>query len=319
MLEPKENRTLIFTVTSGRSGTGLLTALLRDCLRIEAEHEPEPRANFELPATISDWRHGLHWLEKTKLPYLNKHLKERIYAETSHIYCKGFIESILTLELDAKFIILSRDALSVASSLFQMGCVPERTEAAELALIGPSAPGVLPLPNWAAYTDFQLCYWYALEIERRQKFYERVFTILNRPYHRITMAGLTDWEKFNDLCTFITNSASCLRPDKNLFDKIVSVNQNPRNVAHVGNVDQRLPDNLLAQMQEIDEAVATQVADHRLDISSAPHASEEPIRLFSSHSDEGTLAFWSKVTGQWQALLKTDIDLKDASQWAPSI
>ena len=38
-------------------------------------------------------------------------------------------------------------------------------------LLHPDDPGVLPLRGWHGLSDYQLCFWYALEIERRQEAY----------------------------------------------------------------------------------------------------------------------------------------------------
>jgi len=49
--------------------------------------------------------------------------------------------------------------------------VPGRGKLGFKYLVHPGDPGVLPLPAWTSRTDYQLCFWYALEIERRQRDY----------------------------------------------------------------------------------------------------------------------------------------------------
>src|SRR3954469_7221104 len=91
-------KTLVFTVTAGRSGTKLLARLLGECLGIEAEHEPAPRCNYVLRSIINAREAALGWLATEKLPAILARAKGPVYAETSHLLCKGFIEPMLALE-----------------------------------------------------------------------------------------------------------------------------------------------------------------------------------------------------------------------------
>jgi hypothetical protein len=134
---------LIFTITSGRSGTTLLTELLRQCLGIDVEHEPTPRLNYVFCAVMAESKAAGWWLQAEKLPHIAATMKGDIYIETSHLYYKGFREPLLALGLRPPFIILTRPATAVARNLFQISCIPERTGAGRLALIGPSDLGVL--------------------------------------------------------------------------------------------------------------------------------------------------------------------------------
>ena len=116
---------LVFTVTSGRSGTRLLTTLLAEALGAPAFHEPEPRANFELRKTIENPAHGIDWLVHQKLPHIAEIAEKNQYIETSHLYCKGFIELFVEIGLRPRFIILRRGASAVARSLYQLSCIPD--------------------------------------------------------------------------------------------------------------------------------------------------------------------------------------------------
>jgi hypothetical protein len=246
---------LTFTVTSGRSGTKLLTVLLQESLGMAADHEPHPRANFELRSTIANPEHGMAWLINEKLPYIATNISQNHYAETSHIYCKGFIELFEALGLNTRYIILRRDPRSVARSLYQMKCVPERTEAGRLVLIGPSDPKVLSLPDWQSYSDYQLCYWYAREIERRQNYYAGHFAEEGIPFHDLRMEDLLDWSKFKRLCAFLNTDDSLGAPNFERFKAVTAQNQNPRNVAHEGNVDVAIPKDADEQDALVDQAV----------------------------------------------------------------
>jgi SAM-dependent methyltransferase len=223
---------------------------------VRCEHEPEPRANFELRRTIENPAHGLRWLIDKKLPHIiSQDTSARLYVETSHIYCKGFVELFLDLGLKTRFIILRRSASAVARSLFQMACVPERTESGRMVLIGPSDPGVLKLADWESYSDYQLCYWYAREIERRQDYYAALFKRMEIPAHDLHMQDLLDWNKFAQLCKFVHAEDNIGEPDYDQFLLVTASNQNPRNVAQEGNVDAHLPDDMNLQEVEVDAAL----------------------------------------------------------------
>lgn len=247
---------LIFTVTSGQSGTKLLAVLLSEVLGIAAEHEPPPRANFVLRPTIEDSNYGLKWLIEEKLPVIAA-LPGAYYAETSHLYCKAFIELLLGLGLNLKFIILRRAATDVARSLFQMNVIPSRTEAGRLVLLSPDDPSVLAPPNWKQFSDYQLCYWYVREIERRQAMYRSQFDLLGMKYFDMALDELTTWADFLRLADFLIPEVEIQQHSANFFQEITSRNQHPRNVAHPDHVEDRpLPDDLAQQETVVDKSLA---------------------------------------------------------------
>lgn len=310
---------LVFTVTSGRSGTKLLTELLARSLGVAALHEPEPRANFELRSTIEHPEHGLHWLIEEKLPQIAEEQRDSLYIETSHLYCKGFIELLLQLGLQTRFIILRRDPKAIARSLFQMSCVPERTDAGKLVLIGPSDPGVLALPNWEKYSDYQLCYWYAKEIERRQAYYVEAFDAVGIPAYETSITDLLDWAKFTQLCKFIAGSAE-IAPNREAFVEITAVNQNPRNVAAEGSTDRTIPVNADEEEREVEAASDGDISTvkHMLPIIVAPKQADRPIRVWSPRRDSERVVFWSERHGGWIAAGdKTGTPIRDIAYWSP--
>jgi hypothetical protein len=163
----KRTKTLVFTVTTGRSGTKYLTALLSGIAGVSAYHEPQPdfasymrRCQKQPETAFAFWLH-------LKLPFIAA-APGSVYAETSHLFCKGFLEAAILLGLRPKLIILSRAPSQVAWSLFERNTIPARSDMGLKYLLSPEDPGVMPLPGWSGMTDYQLCFWYALEIERRQ-------------------------------------------------------------------------------------------------------------------------------------------------------
>lgn len=159
-------KTLVFTVTPGRSGTKYLATLLA-IPGIAAHHEPSPdfvsvlrRAQQNPEVAFAFWRDA-------KLPFIAS-LDAPIYVETSHLFCKGFFEPAILLGLEPRLIFLRRPPSEVAWSLVERATVPVRSPYGCLYLLDPRDPNVMSLPGWERMSDYQLCFWYALEIERRQ-------------------------------------------------------------------------------------------------------------------------------------------------------
>lgn len=163
---------LILTVTPGRSGTGYLTNLLVGLPGIDAVHEPPPKFSDVMRAVQHDHKTATtFWIEK-KLPAIRES-DEQTYVETSHLACKGFMEPLLEHDIVPDLIILQRDPISVATSLYMLDTIPARTIMGEKFLLRPNDPTVVPLKRWQELHDWALCYWYCREIERRMRLYAR--------------------------------------------------------------------------------------------------------------------------------------------------
>jgi len=170
-----EHKKLIFCVSAGRSGTHFLTRLFRYLPDMDVFHENNtPHFHDHMRASQEDPKHALNFLIEEKLPFIAS-LEKPIYAETSHLFGKGFLEPLLEIGIVPHLVLLSRDRRKIATSLLKLGTVPARQEKALQFYLTPDDPGVVSVKNWAEWTDYQLCYWYCLEIERRQRVYgERV-------------------------------------------------------------------------------------------------------------------------------------------------
>jgi hypothetical protein len=169
--EAIREKTLVFTVTTGRSGTAYLASLLARLPSTTALHEPDPSFTSVMrdvqtrPEVAREF-----WCEK-KLPFIAEQ-DARVYVETSHLFCKGFFEQLLALGVRPALIFLRREPCDVARSLYRLGTIPGRTEKGRAFLLEPDDPHTLFVSDWESLTDYQLCFWYCLEIERRQKLYQ---------------------------------------------------------------------------------------------------------------------------------------------------
>ncbi len=253
VVESLKAKTLIFCVTPGRSGTRLLCRLLSDCVKIHAEHEPHPRVNFVMRTILAVPQAAGAWLVTEKLPAMLAATSAPIYAETSHLICKGLVEPILQLGLRPKFIHLARPATEVAQSLFQLNVIPGRTPDGKLTLVGPEDPGVLALAESSAFSDYQLCFWYAREIERRQAFYGALFRKVGCAQLSIEMQRLTEWDSVIALGQWVLGDAA--EPDADAFEAIRKHNQNPRKGVAGGKPLREIPADFASQERDLNDAL----------------------------------------------------------------
>ncbi len=165
-----KNKRLVFTVATGRCGTAYLAEILRLVSGASSVHEPIPEYADVLRNVQQYPEQAKEFLVERKLPAIAKDTSP-IYIETSHLFCKGFLEPLLELDIIPAIIWMRRGHREVASSMFRGGTIPGRTEKGLRFYLSPDDHGTLLLGNWDILHDYQLCYWYCLEIERRAKEY----------------------------------------------------------------------------------------------------------------------------------------------------
>jgi hypothetical protein len=170
LIERVKRKQLIFTVTAGRTGTTYLTRLLALFPDTASTHEPSPSFVYYLRQAQRSPELARHFLLDYKLPFIVE-LAETRYVETGHLFCKGFFEPLLDLGIVPRVVILRRHPRLIAASLLTRRTVPGRGKLGLKYLVHPGDPGVLPLTAWTSRSDYQLCFWYALEMERRQRDY----------------------------------------------------------------------------------------------------------------------------------------------------
>ena len=195
-LEQLESKRLIFTVTTGRSGTGYLATMLSLIPSIHAFHEPEPDFVDVMRKAIEKPELAVRFWVFKKLPVIAK-LPKNIYCETSHLFCKGFFYPLLDLGILPELIILKRERRKVAKSLFELNTIPGRTPLAILYYLKPDDRGVyLPINNWQRLHDYQLCYWYCLEIEKRMEIYKEEILKRGGKVYEVEFSSLLNLKDF---------------------------------------------------------------------------------------------------------------------------
>ena len=161
-------KTLVFTVASGRSGTQTLARIFEAFPQVEATHEGVPAFQDVMRQALSDPLLARDFLLARKLPAIAASPKP-VYFESSHVFGKGFLVQMLRLGLRPRVLFLKRDPRKIALSLERIGATPHRTAGGRAHFLSPADPSLLPVQLWDDFTDYQLCYWYALETIRRQR------------------------------------------------------------------------------------------------------------------------------------------------------
>lgn len=195
IIEQVQEKRLIFTVTTGRSGTAYLAAVLGYAQGVYSVHEPLPEFANVLRPVQNNSDLARQFLLDEKLPAILR-APTPIYIETSHLVCKGFLEPLLELGIIPDLIIHRRPTRDVALSMFKMGTIPGRSDKGLLFYLSPADPEVLELSDWKSLHDYQLCYWYCLEIERRARLYKALFL---QQGARIAETTLVDLKIFSGL------------------------------------------------------------------------------------------------------------------------
>jgi len=165
---------------------------------IIARHEPTPRFSDVMRQVQQDKEIAYEFWLNQKLPQIAQ-LKANIYLEASHMFCEGFLEPLLDMGIVPNVIFLSRPYRQVALSLYQLGSIPGRTRRGLTYLLSPGDPGVLLLPGWETLNDYQLCFWYCLEIDRRSKQYEVLLQEKGSQTARTSIAELNTLSGFHRL------------------------------------------------------------------------------------------------------------------------
>ena len=209
------DKRLILTVGTGRNGTGYVSHLLQGLPGICCLHEPDPQFYTVMRAVQSDPGVAERFLCEQKLPAIRS-VRERVYFETSHLACKGFLEPLMARGVPLDLVILRRDPVLVATSLFLLGTIPARTPLGLQFLLSPADPGVLPLKNWQELHDWALCYWYCLEIERRAQVYKERLAGLGGRLLETSVGILKTDRGLGELLSFLDQDANALSTNESL-------------------------------------------------------------------------------------------------------
>jgi hypothetical protein len=228
ILKSIKSKRCVFTITAGRTGTNYLQKLFTLFPDTLSVHEGAPDFVNVLRRAQQNPDIAYSFCLQTKLPFIASVKKNR-YVETSHLFCKGFVESFIKCGVIPDIVVLRRPPRQIASSLLKLNTVPARTPYGFMYLLSPEDPNVLPLPQWQYMNDYQLCFWYCLEIERRQKLYTEMFRTLGATVVETQLSELLNFDSFVDIVTRLGFTASV--DDEGLkakFSKLSSTRHNEK-------------------------------------------------------------------------------------------
>ncbi|EPC03559.1 hypothetical protein L861_18665 [Litchfieldella anticariensis FP35 = DSM 16096] len=223
MISSKKN--LIFTVTHGRTGTTFLTEVFKIFEDTSSLHEPEPNYANVFPSVKEDPERAVSFLEE-KIEYING-CSENHYVETSNVFGKGFLIPLLRLGIMPGLLFLNRNFRKTASSLYERGSTPMRTQRGRHFSADPRVPGSLPIYEPESLTDYQLCYWGVLDSYARQMQAKQIYDHEGGRYHWVTVDDFHDFDKTLEIGEFFGLSVSNKSAAKKHHKEITSVHHNP--------------------------------------------------------------------------------------------
>ncbi|MBI4694446.1 MAG: glycosyltransferase family 25 protein [Gammaproteobacteria bacterium] len=192
-------KSLTFCLTTARSGTAFLASLLALADDADALHEPAPDFHHALADVRSRPEAALEFVRDRKLPKILA-CPHRHYVETSHLFAEGFYEAFVALGIPFQLIVLNREPRRVAESNWRVEAIPGRTKDGLGFLLDPRQDGVMKLPRWERMSDYQLCYWYSLEMERRKARYAAERVQAGGVVVETSLEELKDWTRFRAFC-----------------------------------------------------------------------------------------------------------------------
>lgn len=151
-----KTKRIIFTITTGRSGTQYLTYLMRYLSDATVVHEHEP--SF-LKYIYADEAKRMNFLQNEKMPFIQSQ-KTDFYIETSHLFAKGYLLPMINLGYKPDIIFLKRENRAVAKSIYKLNHIPIRTT------MGKKYYPITETINLKKLTDYQLCFLYTLQMDK---------------------------------------------------------------------------------------------------------------------------------------------------------
>lgn len=206
---PTNGKRTIFCLTSGRSGTAYLAHILQVAKDTLVFHEPEPAFQNVMRTAQTQPAVAATFVRDEKLPFIRS-LTANIYVELSHLFAKGFVEHFVNEGLVPDVFILTRPWREVAASMYSLDTIPGRSDRALRYYLSPGDPTVRSPSNWEQLSDYQLCYWYCLETERRQNLYSQLLQGLGAATLKISLKELTTPSGFARVLRFVTGSRPSL-------------------------------------------------------------------------------------------------------------
>jgi hypothetical protein len=213
-------KTITLMLSAGRSGTNKLATMMSTVPDVYAEHEGDPGFHTVRVANLEDPSVGKAFV-KNKIELFNSKPQTHC-VHTGHMVGEGFIEHFLDEGITPNIIVLRRPMREVALSMFNLKWIPGRHELIRGWYSGPDEPNVLPYNGWESAHNYQLCYWWCLDTERRIRHYTPILKEAGCKIYETTLDQMLDLTQFNKLLSFfgMQNVESITKEKVNQFEEI---------------------------------------------------------------------------------------------------
>jgi hypothetical protein len=245
-------KTITLMLSAGRSGTNKLATLMSTVPDVYAEHEGDPGFHTVRVANLQDPSIGKAFV-KNKIEFFNSKPQTHC-VHTGHMVGEGFIEHFLDQGITPNIIVLRRPMREVALSMFNLKWIPGRHELIRGWYSGPDEPSVLPYKDWETAHNYQLCYWWCLDTERRIRHYAPILKQAGCKIYETLLDQILDLTQFNKLLSFfgMENVESITKEKVNQFEQIGRAEFN-----------QDIPDSFLDELEaEVLENIPAEFRDY---------------------------------------------------------
>lgn len=226
------NKNIIFTITHGRTGTTMLTEILKIFSDIRSEHEPAPNYADIFPSVKENPRESINFLKK-KIDIING-FKEQHYAETSNVFGKGFLIPLVRMGISPQLIFLNREFRKTAKSLYTRGSFPMRTALGRRFSADPTVPGSLPIFEPHTLSNYQLCYWGVLDAYYRQIQVEQLYQKISGNFLWASTEDFNDFEKTLKIGSTLGLHVDNLEEARCIHEEITTIHHNPNRPSLAG-------------------------------------------------------------------------------------
>lgn len=214
--KPPASRRMIFGLSPGRSGTAFLISLLKGLPGLIALHEPEPKYQWQTDDLQKDPGLARSFVTGPKRAWIEA-LPEACYLEISHYLAKGFMEAwVEEAGIVPDAIILQRDPRKVASSWYLLNVdFTQNKPYIYRHMLHPEDRRTLflPIKDWQTLNNYQLCYWYVLESQRRNEHYARYLEARGGKVFRITLEQISEGKELQALLEWLG-----MKPHKRMME-----------------------------------------------------------------------------------------------------
>lgn len=178
-----QDRHLIFSINSGRSGSKYLAELFSTARNVKSFHEAEPKMNGEVIELINakpleESREKRRIKSRAISEILRTSSPGEIYAETNHAFITTFYDVVLEDFSNVDVVILRRDLAQVLRSFIELGYFSAQNSLSFEWMSSPNAAtaALRAIGPDSMLDQFDLCIAYLLDIEARAQRFKREYS-----------------------------------------------------------------------------------------------------------------------------------------------